>query len=74
MLISLSILVRSLLTGAFSRMPREFLWKPIPLAPFELALVGKLDLCQVSPAQGFDVPAKALRTICLCSSDHTLIL
>ncbi len=28
MLISLSILARSLLTEAFSRMPRKFLWKP----------------------------------------------
>ena len=35
MLISLSILVWSLLTGAFSRMPREFLWKTDTAIPFE---------------------------------------
>ena len=52
MLISLSILVWSLLTGAFSRMPREFLWKPILLTPFELALVRKLDLCQAFAGSG----------------------
>jgi hypothetical protein len=49
-LISLSILARSLLTEAFSRKPRKFLWK-LMLPPFAQFLISQLFLCHASTAQ-----------------------